>query len=90
MEAILENCRKENTEFRHIMQGTLQVVKKHCALSGESKMDYLDILQKINDLLFAFLGDNRITIDFQVYINEKRFINDKVDVKNLIDGEFVQ
>lgn len=53
-------------------------------------MNYLDILQKINDLLFAFLGDNRITIDFQVYINEKRFINDKVDVKNLIDGEFVQ
>ena len=90
MEAILENCRKENTECRHITQGTLQVVKKHYALSGESKMDYLDILQKINDLLFAFLGDNRITIDFQVYINEKRFINDKVDVKNLIDGEFVQ
>ena len=53
-------------------------------------MDYLDILQKINDLLYVILKDNRITIDLQVYINEKRFISNKVDATNLIDGEFVQ
>lgn len=53
-------------------------------------MDYLDILQKINNFLYLISKDNRITIDLQVYINGKRFIKNKVDKTNLIDEEFVQ
>lgn len=53
-------------------------------------MDYLDILQKINNFLYLISKDNEITIDLQVYINGKRFIKNKVDATNLIDEEFVQ
>lgn len=57
-------------------------------------MSYLDILQKINDFLYQVLGDNKIVINLQVYINGKRFELDEVDVKEIIteatDGKFVQ
>lgn len=57
-------------------------------------MSYLDTLQKINDFLYQVLGDNKIVINLQVYINGKRFELDEVDVKEIIteatDGKFVQ
>lgn len=57
-------------------------------------MSYLDTLQTINDFLYQILGDNKIVINLQVYINGKRFELNEVDVKEIIteatDGKFVQ
>ena len=52
-------------------------------------MDYLDLLQKINDLIFKIMRDNSITINLQVFINERRHELDLPDENELID-EYVQ
>lgn len=52
-------------------------------------MDYLDLLQKVNDLFFKIIGDNSIVINLQVFINGKRHELDLPDENNLID-EYVQ
>lgn len=52
-------------------------------------MDYLDILQRINNLLFKILDDKSIVINFQVWINSQRHELDLPDKKELID-EYVQ
>ena len=51
--------------------------------------DYLDLLQKISNLIFKMLGDNTIAIDLQVYINTQRHELDLPDENELID-EYVQ
>ena len=57
-------------------------------------MSYLDTLQTINNFLYQILGDNKIVINLQVYINGKRFELNEVDIKEIIteatDGKFVQ
>lgn len=45
---------------------------------------YLKLLQKINDILYAFMGASNIVIDFQIYINKKRHKNDKIDKKEVL------
>lgn len=52
-------------------------------------MDYLDLLQKINNLIFKIMRDNSITINLQVFINERRHELDLPDENELID-EYVQ
>ena len=52
-------------------------------------MDYLDFLQKVNDLFFKLIGDNSITINLQVFINGKRHELDLPDEKELIE-DYVQ
>lgn len=52
-------------------------------------MDYLDFLQKVNDLFFKIMGDKSIVINLQVFINGKRHELDLPDENNLID-EYVQ
>lgn len=52
-------------------------------------MDYLDLLQKINNLIFKIMRDNSITINLQVFINGKRHELDLPDENELID-EYVQ
>ena len=52
-------------------------------------MDYLDVLQKVNDLFFRIIGDNSIVINLQVFINGKRHKLDLPDENELID-EYVQ
>lgn len=57
-------------------------------------MDYLDILQSLNNILYSIFGDRKFVINFQVHINEKRFELDKIDVNEIIaeddDGKYVQ
>ncbi len=57
-------------------------------------MNYLDILQKINNILYNIFGDKKFVINFQVYINQKRFKLNKTDATEIIieddDGKFVQ
>lgn len=57
-------------------------------------MNYLDILQKINNTLYNIFGDKKFVIDFQVYINQKRFKLNEIDATEIIieddDGKFVQ
>ena len=42
-------------------------------------MDYLDFLQRINDVLFRVFGLNRVTLELQIRINTKRSEKDIVD-----------
>lgn len=53
-------------------------------------MDYLDLLQKINNKLFELFGLKDFIIDFQVYINTQRHIKDKTDITEIINEGFVQ
>ena len=57
-------------------------------------MNSLDILQDINDILYNIFGDKKFIINFQVYINQKRFKLNKIDATEIIaeddDGKFVQ
>lgn len=57
-------------------------------------MNSLDILQDINDILYNIFGDKKFVINFQVYINQKRFKLNKIDATEIIteddDGKFVQ
>ena len=52
-------------------------------------MDYLDLLQKLSNLLFKILGDNSIVISLQVFINGKRHELDLHDKNELIE-DYVQ
>ena len=52
-------------------------------------IDYLDLLQKINNLIFKIMRDNSITINLQVFINGRRHMLDLPDENELID-EYVQ
>lgn len=52
-------------------------------------LDYLDLLQKINNLIFKIMRDNSITIKLQVFINGRRHMLDLPDENELID-EYVQ
>lgn len=52
-------------------------------------IDYLDLFQKINNLIFKILGENSISIDLQVYINGKRHELDLPDENELIE-DYVQ
>ena len=52
-------------------------------------MDYLDLLQKINNLIFKIMRDNSITINLQVFINGKRHELDLPDENELIN-DYVQ
>ena len=57
-------------------------------------MDYLDLLQKINDILYRICGLTDKTLELQVYINTKRNEMDIPDKREIIEkdniGEFVQ
>ena len=57
-------------------------------------MNYLDILQTINNILYEIFSDKDFVIDIQVYINKKRFERNEPDPNNVIlydDGKpFVQ
>ena len=57
-------------------------------------MDYLDVFQLINNLLYSAFGLNEITLEIQVYINANRNkfnITDKTEIiLNDEDGGFVQ
>lgn len=57
-------------------------------------MDYLDLLQKINDILYKICGLTDKTLELQVYINIKRNEMDIPDKREIIEkdnsGEFVQ
>lgn len=57
-------------------------------------MDYLDVFQLINNLLYSVFGLNEITLEIQVYINTNRSkfnITDKTEIiLNDEDGGFVQ
>lgn len=57
-------------------------------------MNSLDILQDISDILYNIFGDKKFVINFQVYINQKRFKLNKIDATEIIaeddDGKFVQ
>lgn len=52
-------------------------------------IDYLDLFQKINNLIFKILGENSISIYLQVYINGKRHELDLPDDNELIE-DYVQ
>ena len=52
-------------------------------------MDYLDLLQKVNDLFYRLLGDSDIVIRIQVYINKERHELDLHDENELIE-DYVQ
>ena len=55
---------------------------------------YLDLLQKINDILYKTFGASDMVINFQTYINKKRYEQNKLDENEIItydDGKpFVQ
>lgn len=52
-------------------------------------MSYLDVLQKIVNVLYKLLGDNGLVIDIQIFINSKRHELNLPDSNELID-EYVQ
>ena len=52
-------------------------------------IDYLDLLQKINNLIFKIIGENSITINLQVFINGRRHMLDLPDENELIE-DYVQ
>ena len=56
--------------------------------------NYINFLQKINNLLYSVFGDKDFVINFQVFINTKRHENDETDISEIIasDGnmEYVQ
>lgn len=45
---------------------------------------YLDILQKINNTLYKILGTSDIVIGVQLYINQKRHDDNKIDKKEIL------
>lgn len=45
---------------------------------------YLDLLQKINNVLYKILGASSIVINIQIYINKKRHANDEVDKNEIL------
>lgn len=47
-------------------------------------MKRLDILQKINNILYYLFGDADIVINLQVYINKKRYQTNTVDSSEVI------
>jgi len=47
-------------------------------------MRRLDILQKINNILYYLFGDADIVINLQVYINKKRYQTNTVDSSEVI------
>lgn len=49
-------------------------------------MNYLDLLQKINNFLYKIFGANGLVVDLQVKINTKRAEKDISDPNDLIDG----
>ncbi len=53
-------------------------------------MNYLDILQSFNDVLYKLFGLIDTVLEFQIYINTKRSENDEHDPKQEIyfDGKF--
>lgn len=53
-------------------------------------LDYLDLLQRINNLLYWLLGDHDIVIGLQVYINNERHELDLHDRNELIEDDYVQ
>lgn len=53
-------------------------------------LDYLDLLQKFNNLLYGLLGDRDIVIGIQVYINNERHELDLHDKNELIKDDYVQ
>lgn len=52
-------------------------------------IDYLDFLQKVNDLFFKIIGENSITINLQVFINGRRHMLNIPDENELIE-DYVQ
>ena len=57
-------------------------------------MDYLDILQQINNFLYTILGFNEYILEIQVFINSKRNELNIPDANEVIytdeTGEYVQ
>lgn len=55
---------------------------------------YINILQKINNLLYKIFKDTGFVIDLQVYINKKRFEKNEPDPNSIIyyddDKPFIQ
>lgn len=45
---------------------------------------YLDLLQKINNVLYKILGASSTAINMQIYINKKRHANDEVDKNEIL------
>lgn len=45
---------------------------------------YLNILQKINNTLYKMLGTSDIVIGLQLYINQKRHDDNKIDKKEIL------
>ena len=58
-------------------------------------MSFLDLLQKVNNLLYDYIGLNTVTLELQVFINSRRSKKDIVDENEIVftddEGfEFVQ
>lgn len=45
---------------------------------------YLNLIQKINDILYKILGASNIVIEMQIFINKKRCDKDKVDKNEIL------
>ena len=58
-------------------------------------MSFLDLLQKVNNLLYDYIGLNTVTLELQVFINSRRSKKDIVDENEIVftddEGfEFIQ
>lgn len=49
--------------------------------------NYINFLQKINNLLYSVFGDKDFIINFQVFINTKRHENDETDISEIITSD---
>ncbi len=49
--------------------------------------NYINFLQKINNLLYSVFGDADFVINFQVFINTKRHENDETDISEIIASD---
>ena len=49
--------------------------------------NYINFLQKINNLLYSVFGDKDFVINFQVFINTKRHENDETDISEIIASD---
>lgn len=49
--------------------------------------NYLNFLQKINNLLYSVFGDKDFVINFQVFINTKRHEKDETDISEIITSD---
>ena len=49
--------------------------------------NYINFLQKINNLLYSVFGDKDFVINFQVFINTKRHENDETDMSEIIASD---